>query len=435
MNEKTLRNPRSVLHALNPKGRNTEHIESLTSYFCRLAVTHSTSVTALAKVVTETMQSQLQADFDWRDRNLSGIGTSAIQWSSALSAMTGVERLDRLTLSSWNQVLAPRGMMSSSTGKWCPHCLDEDRQDGKTPYFRLAWDVKLVKACERHGTQLVCVCPDCGQTGVRHKAAYVIPGWCTQCGAFLGSSQHPLAASPEAIWIATQVGKLLAAQTRAKTPPELRAMQQTLTTLVIRMDQGNSAAFGSRVGVAKSTVHCWTHGKTALTLETALRIAAATGLSLDKLLTADLDGWVRPTDVCQLDLNLELGSRQRAAPDRNIDWDQVRARLLRFSREPLPISLAEAARSLEIDASYLYLHANKEARTLSARWQAYATRQAAKKRDQARQSVLRVCQQLINEGKAVNMREVRRILTTEELGAAKHLIDMLTEIKHELGVV
>jgi len=212
------------------------------------------------------------------------------------------------------------------------------------------------------------------------------------------------------------------------------AVQQTLTALAIRLDGGNSAAFGSRVGVAKSTVHCWIQGKTALTLENALRICAATGLALDKLLTADLEGWMPSADSFQLDLDLEFGSRQRTAPDRTIDWDKVRLRLLRFTREPLPISLAEAARRLEIDASYLYLHVNQEARALSARWQTHAKRQSTINRQQARERVLAACQQLLNEGKALNMREVRALLTTEELGAAKHLIDMLTEIKQELGV-
>lgn len=434
MNSIALQNPRSMLHALTAKGSNTGQIESLVSYFCRLAVSHSTSITALAKAIAEALGREFQADFDWRDRNLSGIGASAVQWSSALAALTGVARLDQLTLSSWSQVLAPRGLMAPSTGKWCPHCLHDDRVNGRVPYFRLSWDVKPVNACERHGTQLVCVCPDCGQSGVRHKSAYVIPGWCTQCGAFLGDSHSSLNASPEAIWIDQQVGKLLCAQASLNTPPELSAVQQTLTTLVIRMDRGNSAAFGSRVGVAKSTVHCWIHGKTALTLETALRIAAATDLSLDKLLTADLEGWAPPTDVCQLDLDLELGSRQRATPDRNIDWKDVRTQLLRLAKEPAPVSLAEAARRLEIDASYLYLHANKEARVLSARWQAHAKRQAAIKREQARECVVRACQQLLDEGKSPNMREIRRLLTPEELGAAKHLIDMLTEIKQALSI-
>src|SRR5690554_1241180 len=108
----TLHNPRSILLALIPERRRSGAVESLVSYFCRLVASHSTSTTALAKLVSETMGSEFQADFDWRDRNLSGIGTSAVHWSSALAAMTGVEHLDQLTLSGWSQVLAPRGLMA-----------------------------------------------------------------------------------------------------------------------------------------------------------------------------------------------------------------------------------------------------------------------------------------------------------------------------------
>lgn len=428
-------NPRSVLHSIKPQELRTPAVESLISYFCRLAGSHSTSITALSKVVINTMDQQLNADFDWRDRNLSGIGRSAITWASALAAMTSVSRLDQLTLASWNKVLAPRGLMAPSKGKWCPHCFEEDREEGREPYLRLAWDLKAVTACDRHGTQLVCACPDCGQTGVRHKAVYVIPGWCTRCGAFFGDQPSPVAASAEAIWIAEQIGQLLETQAGLATQPTLHTLQEVITALVAQMDNGNGSAFGARIGVSRSTVHCWVQGKTALTMDTSLLIAAKTGLPLAKLLTGDLDGWEPPTLVCQLNLDLELGSRHRLAPSRMIDWDLIRTQLIRFAKQPTPISLAQAARQLELDPSTLYLHVNKEARMLSERWQVYAKRRAERNRTQAREQVKEVCKQLLEEGRALNMREVQRLMPPEELRPAKHLFDMLSEIKQELGVV
>lgn len=432
MSARLIQNPRSILHALEPKVVGTEQVESLVSYFCRLAVSHSISVTALAKVVEQATKIDFQAKFDWRAQSLSGIGSSAVQWSGALAAVTSVGHLDLLTLSSLASVLAPKGLMASSTGKWCPHCFKEDRELGKTPYFRLAWDINLVKACARHGTQLVCTCPECGKSGVRHNAAYVIPGWCAHCGAFLGSSTSAILASPEALWVAEQVGRLLAAQASLKSPPRLVEVQQTLVELISRLSDGNSSAFGKRIGVAKSTVHYWVHGKTALTLETALRIAAATGLSLEKLLMADMSGWVAPTEVCQLDLDLEFGSRQRTAVSRHIDWAEVREQLQRFSKELIPISLAEASRRMQIETNYLYLHANQEARILSARWQEYAKRQTAIRYKQARDSVVRICKQLMSEGKCPHMRDVRSMLTKEELASITSLIDLISDVTEEL---
>ena len=83
-------------------------------------------------------------------------------------------------------------------------------------------------------------------------------------------------------------------------PAHLAPLQAAITQLVARMDGGNAAAFGARIGVAKSTVHCWIQGKTAITLEAALRIAAKMGLPLVSLALGDLEGWVPPKEVTQL---------------------------------------------------------------------------------------------------------------------------------------
>ena len=425
-------NPRSLLYAIAPSGLNTASVESLISYFCRLAASHCISVTTMAETITQKMGNELRIDFVWRERKLSGIGPEAQSWSTALSAMTGINKLNQLTMSTWANVLTPRGLMAPSTGKWCPACFEDDLNAGRPPYFRLAWDIKAVTACVRHNLMLENTCPDCKQTGVRHKSAYVIPGWCTKCGAFLHKPESPKPADPSSIWVAEQINKLLAMQASLTTPPNLEALHETIKTLVIEMSGGNGAAFAKRVKVAKSTVHCWTHGKTAISLDAALHVCDATGLSLDKLLTADLDQWEPQAKSPQLKLHMALGSRQRSKPERSLDWKSIRQQLRSYLTHPTPVSLAEAARELKIDASYLYLNANKEARQLSSRWLNHVTTQAAQKRQKAREKVLRASQQLLSEGRAVNMREIQKILLPEDLKAAKHLFDMLAEIKEAL---
>ena len=93
----TIKNPRSILHAMQPMGLGTGDVESLLSYFCRLAVSHSTSTLSLSRTVAQRFQHDVDRNFDWHERQLSGIRESALTWSSALSAMTSVSRLDRLT--------------------------------------------------------------------------------------------------------------------------------------------------------------------------------------------------------------------------------------------------------------------------------------------------------------------------------------------------
>lgn len=92
-----IKNPRSALHALEPIGLGTTEVESLLSYFCRLAVSHSTSTLSLSRAVARRFEHEVEEQFDWYHRQLSGMGEAALTWSGALSALTSVPRLDRLT--------------------------------------------------------------------------------------------------------------------------------------------------------------------------------------------------------------------------------------------------------------------------------------------------------------------------------------------------
>lgn len=427
-------NPRSTLHALKPYGCGTADVESLPSYFCRLAVSHSVSVAALARTVADTLGSELREGFDWHERNLSGTSDAAQTWASGVSAMTGVGHLDRLTLGAWREVLASSGLAATGGGRWCPDCFDEDHLQGQPPYFRLAWDIGAVKACAKHGIQLVDVCPDCGRTGTRHRATYVVPGWCTHCGSFLGNHAGTprLPASPADLWVSKQVGQMLAAQASLEESPQRARLQETLRELVARLDGGKGALFAKRIGVSKGTVHYWVHGNTIPTLAASLQIAASSGLSLAKLLVGDLDGWVVPKEVVQLDLN--LGGRAKREPRREPDWEYIRGELQRYAGQPTPISLAEAARRLEFDPRHLYLKANTEARVLGARWKAYLKRRGEDVQAKARPHVEAACRSLLEEGRALNLREVEARVPPEVLGTVERLFDMLQDIKQEIGV-
>lgn len=429
-----LHNPRSALHALAPLGRGTPDVESLLSYFCRLAVSHSVSVAALARMVAEAANHELREGFDWHERNLSGCGASAETWASALSALTSVGHLDRLTLVAWRDVIAQSGLAAAG-GRWCPDCFADDRSSGKPPYFRLAWDIGAVTVCQRHRTPLADVCPDCGRTGIRHKATYVVPGWCTHCGAFLGTrgATPPQPASPETLWVARQVGLLLAAQDALTVAPTRERLHDAIRTLVTRLDHGKSAVFARRIGLGKATVHNWLRTGGIPMLGASLRMALHAGLSLPTFLAGDLDGWEPPQASVQMDLGLVVSGAQRETP-RELDWDLLRAQLVEFASLLTPISLAEAARRLEVDTRHLYLQANKEARILGERWRLYVKRRGEATRAKARQCIENACRALIAEGRAITLREVEERVPHDILATVERLFDMLQDIKEELGV-
>ena len=432
---KVIANPRSTLHALKPLGCGTPEVESLLSYFCRLAVSHSVSVTSLARMVASTLEGTLREDFDWHERNLSGMGESAQTWAGALAALTGVGCLDQLTLLPWRDVIAQRGL-TARHGRWCPDCLVDDVAQGGRPYFRLAWEVAEVKVCYQHRSPLVAVCPDCGRTGTWHKATYVVPGWCAHCGAFMGrhSEGSEASVSPEDLWVARHVGILLASHGTLEKTAIRTDMHEAIKTLVTRLDGGKAALFARRVGLSKTTVHHWLKDGGVPTIGNALSIAANTGLSLSKLLLGELEGWEPPMLVNQLALGLGLGGQGKRDAPRERDWGHIKAELTRFASLPAPISVAEAARRLDVDDRHLYLRANTEARRLGERWKQSQKSQKEGALAKARLHLEKACRAILAEGRAISLREVEARVPREVLASVERLFDMLQDIKGELGV-
>ncbi|MCF1369329.1 TniQ family protein [Burkholderia cenocepacia] len=421
--------PRSMLNPLTPIGIGTPEVESLFSYFCRLAMSHSISAAELSRKVATTMGWEIAGRYDWNDVNLSGLADAAADWSSALAVLTSVERLDKLTLLTWRNVIAQQSLPATSP-RWCPLCLAEDRAAGRIPYFRLAWDINAVTACHRHKTKLVHVCPECSRADARHNSAYVIPGWCAHsgCGVFLGNLENPAPATAEATWIATQVGAILTAQATLDELPARQVLHDTIRQLVARLDNGKGAIFARRIGVSKVTVHCWLKKDGTPSLPAHLRIASQTGLTLSKLLIGDITEWPSASTETQPLASLFPDHKKRASP-RILEWGNIRAELTALSELPVPISVMEAARRLGVTKRQLYGNANGEARVLAERRRQYIQQRIAQNRETARAAIEVACRDIVASGKAPHLRELKGRVPQEVLGGLRDVIGLLQEAK------
>ncbi len=426
-----IKNPRSALHALEPIGLGTGEVESLLSYFCRLAVSHSTSTLSLSRAVAQRFEHDVEEQFDWYHRQLSGMGEAALTWSGALSALTSVPRLDRLTFLPWKDVISQNGLPILNKGQFCPQCLAEDLASGRTPYFRLAWESKSVTVCNKHRSRLTQHCPCCGKDNVRHAAAFVIPGWCTKCGAFLGSETHDHLATiePAELWRARQMGELLAVQDQMDALPQRQVLIDAVRHIIEEMDGGQSTRFAKRVGVSKATVHYWLQNDKTPALEASLSVASQSGISLAKLLTGDMDDWKAPTEGQQLALALFKPEPRRRAPRRELDWDEIEDQLQRFLLLPTPISVREAARRLEVEPRQLYLNSNRTARQLGERYMAYRKRCHQANLDAAMPHLEAAGREVLIEGKALNLREMTARVPPQVLSSVQGLFDVLRDVQ------
>jgi hypothetical protein len=426
---------RSCLHALKPIGVGTPEVESLVSYYCRLAASHSTTTDELARFVTDKMGLELAPEFDWHARQLSGLRESALSWSAALSALTGVPGLDSLTFLPWREVIAQNGRSLMAAGQFCPMCLAEDLQQGRTPYLRLAWESAEVAVCHRHGTPLRHHCSSCGKTNVRHAAAVVVPGWCTKCGEFLGNETHDAQCGVDdagARWKARQVAGLVAAQHKLTQLPARADLIGAVERVIAEMDGGQAAAFARRHGLGKSTVHHWLKGPGTPKLDVSLSIALRSGMSVVQLLTGNLDGWLPPRANLQLALPLETPSRPERASARQLDWPDIERQLEIMLKLPEPISVLEAARRLDVEARQLYLRANRVTRELGARWMAFARTRRDLRLAVTRPHLEAVARDVLAEGKSLNRREVAKHLPSDMLSGIPQLDTVLKNVQQQV---
>lgn len=359
-------NPRSTLHALAPMGQGTPDVESLSSYLCRLAYSHGMTAQKLADWILEHFDNPVCEKYGWHQRNLSSMSPESEQWAAWLSELTGVEGLDRHTLSPWRRVLGTPGLAPKSD-RWCPCCLAEDKANGSEPYLRLSWDVAPVEACLRHKVKLTSTCPHCQRTNVRNRSAIVVPGYCTSCGGFLGDAETE-STSPEGLWVARQVGLML------QTPPKIAStgLVPLLETVIEQMADGRPSTFASSYGFSKSGISHWLNKGGIPALKAWLTIAGHGGIGLDKLFAGDIDGWQPPGTPIQLPMDLPESPRA-GIKSRELDWDDIRAQLRAMLEEPEAVSVYKASERLGVDRKSLYLRANTETRALAERYGEHRT--------------------------------------------------------------
>jgi len=424
MNEELLI-PRSLLNPVAPIGVGTPEVESMVSYFCRLAMSHCISADELGRTVERAMQWE-HSTGRWHGLSLSGMSKTAHDWACALSKLTSVDNLHSLTLLPWRDVIAEQSARPTSA-QWCPHCLADDRSAGETPYFRLSWDVGAVSACAKHKTRLVHVCADCGRANIRHKSVFVVPGWCTSCGGFLGAGGSEAATHGE-VWIAGQLGAMLALRYGFASRPSLGAMLDGIRELVQRLDDGKSARFARRIGLPKNTVHYWLAKGGTPGLPALLRMASQSGLTLSKLLVGDLTDWVPAScDIHALD-SLFPEAKKRASPERR-DWDKIRAQVAALNESSTVISVREAARDLNVNVRQLYAHANEEARALAVRWNEHRKNLADESSKKSTEVIEGIYAEIAAKGKAVNLREIIAHVPKEDLDGVRDVFNVLQRIK------
>lgn len=191
--------PRSTLYSLAPLGVGTPGIESLTSYVNRLAQVYHVGPRVLVAqhilphlseaYYVQTAPGSLGGFGRTRSMVINGAGPVALDWAEALSQLTMRSDLRQLTLHQWAAGLPNWGLLHSAP-KFCPGCYHQWRELKRPLYQPLLWTLQAVRMCLHHHCWLRERCPSC-QKLQSALAAKGSPGYCSQCGAWLGEALRP----------------------------------------------------------------------------------------------------------------------------------------------------------------------------------------------------------------------------------------------------
>lgn len=281
-------------------------MESLTSYIDRLAEAHCVPTGLLCRRELEPLVKKLgsgpspagtgprgeKCAMIYYAKVLNGTNESSSQWAQALESLTGCPEIRYLTLRPWKSVLALQSLLRPFRA-WCPRCYAEWRQNKEAVYEPLLWAIRVVEVCAHHQCRLEQFCPHCQQR-LPLLASKSRTGHCPRCQRGLSADERVAgtdrrAAGPEdlgyAVWVANNLGEVLAAAPHLPTLPSRHELQQTITDGINRIAQGSIAAFSRFIQIDSRLVRCWSIGQTRPLIDHLLKIGWRLKASLLELLT------------------------------------------------------------------------------------------------------------------------------------------------------
>jgi hypothetical protein len=136
---------RSILAGMVPMGLNTPYVESLSSYYLRLAHLHRLSPRVLAKdlifpAIAKSESHGYGHQFHWNWPYFNSVTKTAEVWTEQLERLTSLKILNQLSFFSLKGLI-PAAELIHRKRRWCPFCLDESG-NALEVYDRLLWDVK-----------------------------------------------------------------------------------------------------------------------------------------------------------------------------------------------------------------------------------------------------------------------------------------------------
>lgn len=223
---------RTELYPFVPNGVATSQCECLDSLLRRLALAHTVAYPALVKHVYKThCSSKRPFRFATRDYRRSLLFNSPLL--SSVAEAIGRDEVKLCTLNTFDRLINFSKCMDVTMNRHCPICVAENLFP--SAWYPIVWCIGPVEACPMH--HVLFVSSGCGYPRDRWLPVVqrcFVPGVCRHCGSigFRCSNSAVKNATDIQIWVADQVGALVAAATNGEEFNPL-AMKAALRKIVL----------------------------------------------------------------------------------------------------------------------------------------------------------------------------------------------------------
>jgi len=199
-----------------PRRSDAAGVESLTSFFCRLALHHYCAPHRLYGALIVDDWSKKKGNFlkvrSAESHLINGFGQAAKSSVEALKKESNISDPEEMTFFSISNLCDQKAKHFLHKGRhWCAQCYIESRKAGESAWDPLYWAPATTKICLVHKTLLREACPQCARPQ-RHLPKFPLLDFCEYCGFDL-ASEDPNPCNPEQlnqqIWLANDLLDLI----------------------------------------------------------------------------------------------------------------------------------------------------------------------------------------------------------------------------------
>lgn len=423
---------RSPLYQIRPLGANTHEVESIISYFMRLANSHFLNLgTLLSKEIFPRLNRKYLTDSTIKGSSkfyddaglLLGSGSLAKDFVAILEHLTGTSLLHLTTLMNLKDAFSVRGMLKR-TKAWCPVCYQEWAYLGKDIYDPLIWSFQSSTVCNKHHVPLQAVCEFC-ECHPNHLSRQAKPGHCPRCHRWLGKYVAPSKIPESQAWIVENVGELLTLSSDCSVDISRVKTIGFLTEIIDCGFAGNIKRFADAMGLPKVTAWDWYRGHRVPEMKRVLNICYQLNQPLTSVFVSNnrtFNFQIEPRELVQ--------TKQRVTRFRRFPHLLVEMfiNIILEDERTRAFSMQQIANFLELNKRTLYQYYPDKCRVISRRHKTFLDRKRTEYINRLKSEVTETISSLTANGTRPTRRNIEAAASTRGILRSPEMRDFARQV-------